>query len=305
MYVTAKALTCYCLGHCPQHPNDFNKPGTCEAKPGAKCFAAVQEVLDPETGELVPERTYGCLPPEESGLLQCKGHLVPHSNPTSIGCCNDGDLCNRNLAPMYQASTPDLDHSDFQSEFLGIQTQTWLILLVTFMVCFLILVTLVVTIVNKHRKKEEEMRQMRLRDPEQAIELYPGTLHELVEKSSGSGSGVPIMVQRTIAKQIQFGAMVGQGRFGQVFHGTWKNDDVAVKSFYTHQEESWNREYEIYQTTLLRHDNILRFISADIRGTGMSTLMLLITDFHAKGSLYDYLKENQLTMETMVCLKML
>ena len=44
-------------------------------------FSAVEEVLDPETDSLVPERTYGCLPPDESGLLQCKGHLVPHFYP--------------------------------------------------------------------------------------------------------------------------------------------------------------------------------------------------------------------------------
>ena len=56
---------------------------------------AVEEVLDPETDSLVPERTYGCLPADEQGLLQCKGHLVPHFQPRSIACCQEEDLCNK------------------------------------------------------------------------------------------------------------------------------------------------------------------------------------------------------------------
>ena len=49
--------------------------------PYVYCIAAVEEVLDPETDTLVPERTYGCLPADEKGLMQCKGHLVPHFYP--------------------------------------------------------------------------------------------------------------------------------------------------------------------------------------------------------------------------------
>ena len=85
LFFSGNALTCFCLGHCPHFPNDPSRNGTCEAKPGAKCFAAVEEVFDPNTGLYVPERTYGCMPPDETGLLQCKGHLVPHLNPKSIG----------------------------------------------------------------------------------------------------------------------------------------------------------------------------------------------------------------------------
>ena len=65
-------------------------------------FAAVEEVLDPVTHEYVPERTYGCLPADEQGLMQCKGHLVPHFEPRTIACCSDRALCNQDLAPMYQ-----------------------------------------------------------------------------------------------------------------------------------------------------------------------------------------------------------
>ena len=53
------------------------------------------QVYDPGTASLVPERTYGCLPPDERGLLQCKGNLVPHLNPTAIACCSDQDYCNK------------------------------------------------------------------------------------------------------------------------------------------------------------------------------------------------------------------
>ena len=62
----ANGLTCYCQGHCPN--DNFN--GTCEARPFSQCFAAVEEVYNPETGLAEPEYTYGCLPPEEKGLMQ-------------------------------------------------------------------------------------------------------------------------------------------------------------------------------------------------------------------------------------------
>ena len=75
--------------------------------------------------------------------------------------------------------------------------------------------------------------------------------------------GLPLMMQITIARQIQLEEVVGMGRFGDVKRGRWRGDDVAVKIFHSREEASWFREAEIYQTCLLRHDNILGFIAAD------------------------------------------
>ena len=41
---------------------------------------------------------------------------------------------------------------------------------------------------------------------------------------------------------------------------------MAVKIFSTRDEESWFRESEVYQTVMLRHENILGFIAADNKG---------------------------------------
>ena len=71
------------------------------------------------------------------------------------------------------------------------------------------------------------------------------------------------MMQITIARQIQLEEVVGMGRFGDVKRGRWRGDNVAVKIFHSREEASWFREAEIYQTCLLRHDNILGFIAAD------------------------------------------
>ena len=46
----------------------------------------------------------------------------------------------------------------------------------------------------------------------------------------------------------------------------WHSDDIAVKVFCTKDEASFFRENEIYQTVWMRHENILGFIAADIRG---------------------------------------
>lgn len=61
----------------------------------------------------------------------------------------------------------------------------------------------------------------------------------------------------------------GKGRYGEVWRGQWQGENVAVKIFSSRDEKSWFRETEIYNTVLLRHENILgEFISAALRQTG-------------------------------------
>ena len=52
----------------------------------------------------------------------------------------------------------------------------------------------------------------------------------------------------------------------QVWRGRWRGENVAVKIFSSREERSWFREAEIYQTVMLRHENILGFIAADNKG---------------------------------------
>ncbi|EDV23571.1 uncharacterized protein TRIADDRAFT_27560 [Trichoplax adhaerens] len=110
------------------------------------------------------------------------------------------------------------------------------------------------------------------------------------EVTSGSGAGRPLMVKRTFAKEITLVKAVGRGRFGEVWMAKWRGGFVAVKIFYSIEEASWRRETEIYETTLMRHENILGYIASDIMGSQSVTQLYLVTDYHEFGSLYDYLQ---------------
>lgn len=84
---------------------------------------------------------------------------------------------------------------------------------------------------------------------------------------SNRRSALLLQVQRTIAKQIQMVRQIGKGRYGEVWLGRWRGEKVAVKVFFTREEASWFRETEIYQTVLMRHENILgRFLGPDGSG---------------------------------------
>ena len=45
--------------------------------------------------------------------------------------------------------------------------------------------------------------------------------------------------------------------FLQVMLGKWREENVALKIFFSKDEDSWQRETEIYQAYQLRHENIL------------------------------------------------
>lgn len=77
-------------------------------------------------------------------------------------------------------------------------------------------------------------------------------------------------MQRTVARTIVLQEIIGKGRFGEVWRGKWRGGDVAVKIFSSREERSWFREAEIYQTIMLRHENILGFIAADNKGESHS-----------------------------------
>lgn len=123
------------------------------------------------------------------------------------------------------------------------------------------------------------------------------SLTELLE-DSGSGSGLPLLIQRSISGQITLQSLIGKGRFGEVWKGEYKGDDVAVKIFHTKEELSWFHEVEVYQTCLLRHPNILRFIAADNRDIALQMQLWLITEFCELGSLFELLTRQSFDQDT-------
>ncbi|XP_018321756.1 bone morphogenetic protein receptor type-1B isoform X2 [Agrilus planipennis] len=287
---------CYCEGHCPNE----EPTGTCEIKQGGQCFAATVEVWDPDTNTYEPEVTYGCFPADERGLLQCKGYLVPHLQSKSIACCNDYDHCNKNLTPQYEERTT----TEVPSILKQSDSLPYIVCLASVTVCIAIFLLIIAFVFVRYRRKEEQRKHYggkRYPEKYNNIDMLPNsTLAQFIEQSSGSGSGLPLLVQRTIAKQIQMVHSIGKGRYGEVWLGRWWGEKVAVKVFFTTEEQSWFRETEIYQTVLMRHDNILGFIAADIKGTGSWTQMLLITQYHENGSLYDYLQDHVLDPSSLL-----
>ncbi|GBP70588.1 Activin receptor type-1 [Eumeta japonica] len=135
-----------------------------------------------------------------------------------------------------------------------------------------------------------------------AVAAGDSTLREYLECSvtSGSGSGLPLMVQRTLAKQVTLQECVGKGRYGEVWRGVWYADSVAVKISFSREEAAWRRETELYSTVMLRHDNILAYIGSDMTSKNGCTQLWLITHYHPLGSLYDHLNRTALTRQQML-----
>uniref|UniRef100_A0A8C5Q0G1 Activin receptor type-1 n=1 Tax=Leptobrachium leishanense TaxID=445787 RepID=A0A8C5Q0G1_9ANUR len=258
---------------------------------GQQCFAS----LSINNGVMVHQK--GCFEVYEQGKMTCN---TPPSADQVVECCQS-DLCNFN-------TTVHLPTEAFRENSAHYSVET---LAIFIMIPVVVLVVLSVILVLVCRKiQQRNMERLSSRDAEYgtidgliASNVGDSTLADLLDHSctSGSGSGLPFLVQRTVARQITLAECVGKGRYGEVWRGQWQGESVAVKIFSSRDEKSWCRETELYNTVLLRHENILGFIASDMTSRNSSTQLWLITHYHEMGSLYDYLQIT--TLDTISCLR--
>ncbi|XP_078463841.1 activin receptor type-1-like [Lampetra fluviatilis] len=259
---------------------------------GQRCYAA----LELTNGRYVELK--GCLPNAEQVLLTCS---TPASTSQVVIECCTGDWCNSNLT-----ATPPPDD---EIEVLPYSPGTLAVVIAGPLVVLVALLTAAALLCRSLHK--QRARHLHARDAERGAadglitsNVGDSTLADLLDHSctSGSGSGLPFLVQRTVARQITLIECVGKGRYGEVWRGQWQGENVAVKIFSSRDEKSWCRETEIYNTVLLRHENILGFIASDMTSRNSSTQLWLITHYHECGSLYDWLQ--RWPLEASSCLRL-
>uniref|UniRef100_A0A8D0LTE0 Activin receptor type-1-like n=1 Tax=Sus scrofa TaxID=9823 RepID=A0A8D0LTE0_PIG len=271
-------VTCTC-------ENPYCKGPTCQ---GAWCTV----VLVREEGGH-PQEHRGC-----GNLHQelCRGHPTEFVNHY---CCYSS-LCNHNVSLALEATQtpPEQPQADSQ-----------LPLILGPVLAFLVLVALGALGLWHVRRRQEKQRGLNSELGESSLilkasEQGDSMLGDLMDSdcTTGSGSGLPFLVQRTVARQVALVECVGKGRYGEVWRGLWHGESVAVKIFSSRDEQSWFRETEIYNTVLLRHDNILGFIASDMTSRNSSTQLWLITHYHEHGSLYDFLQRQ--TLEPQLALRL-
>lgn len=204
-----------------------------------------------------------------------------------------GDYCNNgsfpDLPPIHEI-TRVTNHDNYMLYLLSA-------ILISILVVFTCACAL---FMMRYRHKKRLIVSRSKQDPEtyyasddllRATSAGDSTLREYLEQSvtSGSGSGMPLLIQRTLSKQVSLVECIGRGRYGEVWCGIWHGENVAVKIFFSRDEESWKRETEIYNTVLLRHENILGYIGSDMTSRNSCTQLLLLTHYFPLGSLFDHL----------------
>lgn len=93
-------------------------------------------------------------------------------------------------------------------------------------------------------------------------------------------------------RPLQLLEIKARGRFGAVWKAQMLNEYVAVKVFPLQDKNSWITEKDMYTIPQMKHENVLQFISTEKRGEGMDQELWLITEFHPRGSMCDFLKAN-------------
>ncbi|XP_066936299.1 activin receptor type-2A-like [Clytia hemisphaerica] len=235
------------------------------------------------TGELQPGFA-GCWEKEGKGFcnpdhlthIDCHlRHKGKHNGIDSFMCCCTGNRCNKNLIQNATLMTPTPSTS----------TETTLM-----------------TELPKH--PESKTLQYSIPPVICSIFVVIALLYFWKRHKQRIPSGHPLIPYQPptpiITKPLQWDRVVNVGQFGCVWKATYNNNEVAVKIIQAHEKSSWITEKTMYQYNLV-HDNILKFYSAEKRLSDSNMIQYwIVTQYHANGSLADYLSSNTLDWTLML-----
>ncbi|CAB1328429.1 unnamed protein product, partial [Coregonus sp. 'balchen'] len=240
---------------------------TCETGADGACWNSVMLINGKE------EAVKSCLSPAEM-----RGQVFCYSsrNVSKRNCCFT-DFCNNETLHLHPG--PSEEPGWGRLELAAV------ILVPSALLCVSILLGVCVMqgqlcAYNRAHKNDvdEPLDDQSLMSPDKCIK---DLIYDM--STSGSGSGLPLLVQRTIARTIVLQETIGKGRFGEVWRGKWRGEDVAVKIFSS-------RDERCMPSAVCVADN------------GSWTQLWLVSEYHEHGSLFDYLNRYTLSVDGMIVL---
>uniref|UniRef100_A0AAZ3QT34 Serine/threonine-protein kinase receptor n=1 Tax=Oncorhynchus tshawytscha TaxID=74940 RepID=A0AAZ3QT34_ONCTS len=196
--------------------------------------------------------------------------------PLFICSCTEEE-CNDNLFSLSPLSSGRPDH---RAPVVSIVLISLLPLLV--------LVVVVITMfywyrVQRHRKLSQEQW-----DSKKSKRKVWTSIMMDDDGSDSSSTHANNLNHNTEPLPIELDLQVGKGRFAEVFKAKLRQPEYA----------SWKNEKDIFSDIDLRHDNVLHFLTAEERKV-MSKQYWLITAFHPRGNLQEYLTRNLVSWEDL------
>lgn len=193
-------------------------------------------------------------------------------------CCCDGDLCNRDFyhrpVTPYEKAVDNKAANEQGPDYWKKSGVEQLVKTVLYSIVPIIgVVILVITLFFMWRRHQRHMGHTQLPTVDPSLAPTPS--------------------QSSL--NLQLLELKARGRYGSVWKAQLPEQYVAVKIFPLQDKQSWMAELDIYNLPQMKHDNILRFIASEKKEDNLTTELWLITEFHEKGSLCDFLKSNTIT----------
>jgi len=233
-------------------------------------------------------------------------HIVRHmcaldhrTDDLIVECCNT-TLCNRDMDSFLKRVEKEINDGIIQPPPQG---NSNILMVIIGAAGTLVLVIIVFGIYKTFKSRTFKKLLGTEKDPYVALPKEPHVQYthhnhiglDEISLSNTSGAGRTQFVQRTISKQAQLIELIGKGRYGEVWKALWRGDPVAIKQFDPRDEQSWIQEVKMYETSWLRHENILGYMGSDCKATASSTRWWIMMEFCQHGSLYEYLSHARYT----------